>query len=35
MRWHDTGDVYEGNFAMGLPEGKGTYQWNNGDVAEG
>jgi hypothetical protein len=28
-------DYYKGNFAKGLPEGKGTYIWKNGAVYKG
>lgn len=28
-------DKYEGRFSQGLPDGKGTYTWANGDVYKG
>lgn len=28
-------DTYEGGFAAGLPEGKGTYRWSNGNEFTG
>jgi hypothetical protein len=28
-------DSYEGEFKLGLPDGKGTYTWSNGTVFEG
>ena len=28
-------DAYEGDFKKGLPDGKGTYSWQNGDIYVG
>lgn len=28
-------DLYTGRFKAGIPDGKGTYQWKNGDVFKG
>ncbi|HYM95530.1 MAG TPA: hypothetical protein VET23_15435, partial [Chitinophagaceae bacterium] len=28
-------DTYEGEFRSGLPDGEGTYTWNNGDIFKG